>query len=191
MSYSQGGALPYTQTESQRVANLLAVQPQHSCQHYYEEAATVARFQSEAAQATLVHLATHAQFRPDAPLFSSLTLADGELTAQDLFNQELQASLITLSACETGLGALGGGDELLGLSRACLYAGASSLALSLWQVHDQAGAKLMQTFYTRLLAGETKAAALRQAQLELRHDPDFAHPFNWAAFVLVGDPSQL
>lgn len=188
MSYSNGGALPYALQEGQLLQQLLG---QHQHHHYQEQEATIARFQMEANHHRLIHLATHAQFRPDAPLFSSLLLADGELTAHDIYNQELQASLVTLSACETGLGALGGGDELLGLSRACLYAGASSIALSLWQVHDEAGAYLMQEFYYRLLAGESKAVALRQAQLKLLHEPRFQHPFHWSPFVLVGDPGIL
>jgi len=191
MSYSNQGALPFTNQEGQLLAELLTANHQHSYRHYREQEATQARFVAEARQYKLIHLATHAQFRQDAPLFSSLSMADGELTVQDFFNLELQASLIALSACDTGLGAVSGGDELLGLSRACLYAGASSLTLALWQVRDEAGAKLMLEFYSRLLAGETKAAALRHAQLALIHDPEFQHPFNWAAFILIGDTGPL
>ncbi len=191
MSYSNQGALPFTNQEGQLLAELLTANQQPSYCHYREQEATQARFVAEARQYKLIHLATHAQFRPDAPLFSSLSMADGELTVQDFFNLELQASLIALSACDTGLGAVSGGDELLGLSRACLYAGASSLTLALWQVRDEAGAKFMQEFYSRLLAGETKAAALRHAQLALIHDPEFQHPFNWAAFILIGDTGPL
>ena len=191
MSYSNQGALPFTNQEGQLLAELLTANQQHSYRHYHDQEATQARFVAEARQYKLIHLATHAQFRPDAPLFSSLSLADGELTVQDFFNLELQASLIALSACDTGLGAISGGDELLGLSRACLYAGASSLTLALWQVRDEAGAKLMQEFYSRLLTGETKASALRHAQLALIHDPEFQHPFNWAAFILIGDTGLL
>jgi CHAT domain-containing protein len=104
---------------------------------------------------------------------------------------ELQASLVTLSACDSGLGTIGGGDEILGLSRACLYAGASSLALSLWRVEDRAGSRLMQEFYRNLLNGQSKAAALRQSQLALLHHPDYRHPFYWAPFILIGDGGKL
>lgn len=189
MSYTNCGALPCVSEESQILVKLLGENIAH--QHFAEEAATIANFRAAAGQHSLLHLATHAQFRADAPLFSSLLLADGEFTARDFFNLELQASLLTLSACETGLGAIGGGDEILGLSRACLYTGASSLLLSLWQVRDQSGSRLMQEFYTRLLAGETKAVALRQAQIAMLHEPEFAHPFDWASFMLMGDSDVL
>lgn len=189
MSYTNGGALPFVNQESQTLTNLFGKNAEY--RYFTEETATIANFKAEAKQHSLVHLATHAHFRPDAPLFSALLLADGELTARDFFNLELQASLLTLSACETGLGAVGGGDEVLGLSRACLYAGASSLLLSLWQVRDQSGSRLMQEFYTRLMAGETKAAALRQAQITLLHEPEFSHPFDWASFMLMGDSGLL
>jgi len=156
-----------------------------------EEEAQHQRFEAEAGERQLIHLATHAQFRQDDPLFSALLLADGELTAQDLFNLELKASLVTFSACETGLGKLGGGDELLGLSRACLYAGASSLVLSLWRVEDQSVAELMQLFYTRLLAGRRKGAALRLAQVTLLQSESYRHPFFWAPFTLIGHAGLL
>jgi CHAT domain-containing protein len=192
MGYSNGGSLTYCLSEAQAVSELLNKNPATSpCQLYLEEEAQHQRFEAEAEQRQLIHLATHAQFRQDDPLFSALLLAGGELTAQDLFNSELKASLVVFSACETGLGSLSGGDELLGLSRACLYAGASSLLLSLWRVEDQSVAELMQTFYSRLLAGERKGTALRQAQLTLLQSDSYRHPFFWAPFILIGHPGLL
>jgi CHAT domain-containing protein len=95
-----------------------------------------------------------------------------------------------LSACETGLGDLHGGD-LFGLSQAFLHAGAASLVVSLWPVPDEATRRLMIGFYRRLIAGESKAAALRGAQLELMAEPAYRHPLHWAGFVLMGKDGAL
>jgi CHAT domain-containing protein len=167
---------------------------------FTEAEATPARFRELASQKRVLHLAAHGNFRPDNPLFSGLALADGWLTTLDIFSLRLQASLVTLSACQTGRSALAGGDELLGLMRALLYAGASSLVLTLWTVEDRTTAGLMQRFYRHLTAGQPKGSALRQAQLAcIRPDPTTAdaeparcaHPYFWAPFFLVGNPGAL
>lgn len=184
-AYSNEGALPCTLEEARLVAATLG------CEARLEEAANLGSFRTEATSKKIIHLAAHGQYREDAPLFSSLLLAGGDLTVHEIFNMEWQASLVTLSACDSGLGAPGGGDEAQGLSRACLYAGASSLALSLWRVDDRAGSLLMQEFYRNLLAGQSKAAALRQAQLTLLQNPNYRHPFYWAPYILIGDNGPL
>ena len=145
----------------------------------------------------LLHLATHAEFRADNPLFSGLALEDGLLTTLDIFNMELNASLVTLSACQTGQVVVGGGDELLGLMRAFLYAGASSLLLGLWSVEDRSTAQLMESFYTNLTQGMSKGKALRQAQLDMIQGNAtgapalYKHPYFWAPFFLIGDIGDL
>ena len=100
---------------------------------------------------------------------------------------------MTLSGCETGLALSGGGDEQLGLGRAFLAAGTSSLVISLWPVEDTATNELMKLFYYYLLKGESKVQALRAAQRQLIQDvsSNYAHPYFWAAFRLVGDPTPL
>ena len=185
MGYSLAGQLPFTVNEATQIAAQFNTEPLLE---------SLASIQSLPNQSTLrlLHLATHGDFRADNPLFSGLTLADGQLTTLDIFNLRLEASLVTLSACQTGLDVVGGGDELLGLARAFLYAGAASLLLSRWQVHDEATARLLQHFYERLLAGETKAVALQQAQLAtMKVDSAETHPYFWAAFVLVGHIGTL
>jgi CHAT domain-containing protein len=138
----------------------------------------------DAPAADVLHLACHGQFRPDNPLFSALKLGDGWLTVRDAAQMRLQAGLVTLSACETGVNAVAPGDELLGLARGFFAAGAPSLLLSLWTVDDESTAALMADFYRRLRAGHTLAAALRAAQ---RHAlAQHEHPFFWSPFVLVG-----
>jgi hypothetical protein len=102
-----------------------------------------------------------------------------------------QADLVTLSACQTDMGKLNVGDDVTGLSRAFIYAGAHSVVASLWSVDDAATAALMQRFYENLAAGMGKAQALTAAQVSVRNDADhreWRHPFYWAAFVLSGDP---
>jgi len=152
-----------------------------------DEEATDAELRRNAPDCVILHLATHGVFRHDNPLFSALRLADNWLTLADVERMDLpHASLVTLSACETGLGDLRGGD-ILGLSRAFLQAGAASLVVSLWPVPDEATRQLMIHFYHHLVAGMTKAAALRAAQLALLSDPVYSHPLHWAGFVLIGD----
>ena len=184
--YSGNGHLQRTIEEAKAVASVL-----HG-QCYLEHDATIARLCTEAHHSSIIHIATHGQSRLDAPNFSSLLLADGRLNAIDAFGLDLQhCELVTLSGCETGLSLSGGGDEQLGLGRAFLAAGAKSLVMSLWPVEDMATNKLMQHFYQHLLQGEGKAQALRSAQQHLLQQPDYAHPYFWAAFRLVGDNGPL
>jgi len=146
--------------------------------------ATFAAFQTEAGRHDLIHLACHGHFRPDNPMYSSLHLADGWITVQDLTNQRLRAKLVTLSACETGLSKVFAGDELLGLARGFLAAGAASLVVSLWTVNDEAAARQMKWLYVSLQRGLSVAASLRDAQSQLIADG--AHPYLWAPFVAIG-----
>lgn len=186
--YSNHGQLPYAVEEA------LAVAARLDGQAFVEEQATLAHLRQAAARCTVLHLAAHGDFRPDNPLFSSLTLADGQLTTLDIFNLRLPVSLVTLSACQTGRSVIGGGDELLGLMRAFLYAGAASLLLSLWTVEDRSAAQLMQSFYSQLAQGRPKSAALRHAQLQLIQPQAglaVRHPYFWAPFFLVGDTGPL
>jgi CHAT domain-containing protein/tetratricopeptide (TPR) repeat protein len=188
--HSYNGRLPHTNEEARTIA-------QHwQGQVWLEEAATLAALQNVAPKCQILHLATHAEFRPDNPLFSGLALADGWLTTLDTFNLRLQASLVTLSACQTGRNVVGGGDELFGLMRAFLSAGAASLVLSLWAVEDHSTKQFMQMFYQALADGFTKGGALQQVQrlfIENRNEggEHYQHPYFWAPFYLVGDAGPL
>ena len=135
-----------------------------------------------------IHFASHGKFQADEPLKSGLYLAkdadnDGVLTVGELYSMNLEADLVTLSACETGLGKISNGDDVVGLTRGFLYAGSRSIVASLWSVDDKATATLMQAFYANL-ASMNKREALRQAQIKAREA--FPHPFFWAAFQLTG-----
>jgi CHAT domain-containing protein len=150
------------------------------------DAATEQAFRSQAPQADVIHLASHAVFREDNPLFSAIRLADGWLSLYDLYSLRLRASLVTLSACETGVSEVLAGDELVGLARGFFQAGSASVVVSLWAVNDASTAQLMAGFYAHLDAGLGPAAALRAAQIELRSATP--HPFYWAPFLVMGRP---
>ncbi len=132
----------------------------------------------------IVHIATHGYFRQDNPMFSSIRLGGSHLSLYDLYHLKLPAELVVLSGCATGLNVIRPGDEVVGLVRGLLQAGAQSLALSLWDVHDCSTKEFMVSFYTRLQQGLSKPLALQGAMTELRER--YPHPYYWAPFTLIG-----
>jgi CHAT domain-containing protein len=150
--------------------------------------ATETAFKDQGRRFNCLHLATHGVFNAASPLASGLLLAkdadnDGLLTVEELYSLTLDADLVTLSACETGLSKISNGDDLVGLARGFLYAGARSIIASLWSVDDEATAHLMSAFYANL-ASMNRRDALRAAQRATRQR--YPHPFYWAAFQLTG-----
>ncbi len=148
------------------------------------EAATRAALRAHAAEADVLHLACHAQFRQDNPRFSMLHLQDGALSADEAETLPLGPGTVVLSACETGVAELGRGDEMVGLVRAFLVAGAARVVASQWPVDDAATEGFMAAFYGALVRGRSAAAALRDAQVATR--ATHRHPAFWAAFTLWG-----
>jgi CHAT domain-containing protein len=146
--------------------------------------ATIHALQGASSGCHVLHLACHGLFRSDNPMFSSLKLHDGWLTAADVMQLDLAGAIVTLSACESGRSEVIAGDELIGLTRAFLGVGASTLVVSLWVVQDQTTASLMEKYYERLRDGAGPAEALRAAQLAIKEE--YPHPYYWAPFVLVG-----
>lgn len=179
LAYSQQGQLPFVLDEAQSVVDLLGGE------QYVENAATREALVARQAQHGVLHLAAHGEPRLDNPAFAHLALADGPLSLVDVLNLELDGALVTLSACDTGRGVVTGGDELVGLSRGFLHAGAVTLVQSLWRVQDQAAADLMCHFYQALRAGRARRDALRHAQLTLLYERG-DHPYFWAPFQLIG-----
>ncbi|MEJ5312352.1 MAG: CHAT domain-containing tetratricopeptide repeat protein [Anaerolineae bacterium] len=178
VGYSDEGRLTYALNEAKAVAATL-----ENSTLLLENEATLAHLQAQAATCSLLHLATHGVFRADAPLFSTLQLADGPLTAEALETWQLSnPELVTLSACETGV-SLSRGSDLLGLSRAFWRAGARRLLVSQWAVDDISTAELMVHFYREFLAGSPPAYALRLAQVAALQK--YRHPFHWAGFTLM------
>ncbi len=160
--------------------------------------ATEARAKEIGQEAEILHFACHGLLDDRSPLDSALALTipepwrDGEdnglLQVWEIFEQvRIDADLVTLSACSTGLGELAAGEGLLGLSRAFQYAGARSVLASLWSLSDPSTAELMGRFYGYLKAGESKAEALRHAQIDFLQASSLSHPFHWAGFQLLGD----
>jgi hypothetical protein len=135
-------------------------------------------------QSRFIHIATHGYFRQDNPMFSSIRLGNSLLSLFDLYQLQFNAELVTLSGCGTGMNVVIGGDELIGLVRGLLYAGAQTLMVSLWEVHDQSTAEFMRDFYDGYKSSANKANALRNAVLKLKEK--HRHPYYWAAFALVG-----
>jgi CHAT domain-containing protein len=139
----------------------------------------------------VIHLASHALAYSEQPLDSFVMLAadkgtNGQLTARRVVDLPLHADLVTLSACQTGIGQLSG-DGVIGLSRAFLARGARSVLVSQWSVSDTATAGLMTSFYLQYFSGAAdKARALRKAVNDVRAQPGFGHPKFWAPFVLIG-----
>lgn len=186
LGHSNGGQLHHVAEEVHAVADSFG-----DAHLFLEEAATLANLRQHGAGSRLVHIASHATFRADNPLFSSIRLADEPLNVIDLYHLDLRALLVTLSACETGVNQLKGGD-LFGLVRGCLYAGAPSVVVSLWQVDDASTAALMQAFYRRLKEGQRLGSALRAAQLEfLQEGNPASHPHYWAPFCLMGADGRV
>jgi CHAT domain-containing protein len=142
-----------------------------------------------------VHFATHGLLNEKDPRLSGLVLApertpqeDGVLHLGEIYNLRLGAELVVLSACDTGGGKVARGEGVIGLTRGFLYAGAASALVSLWQVSDVTTSELMVDFYGGMLAGGSKPAALRDAKQRLvRRQPEYAKPYYWAPFILVGE----
>jgi len=192
LGLSDNGRLAFARQEAEAVAKLLGA----PCA--LNDAATKSLLEEVGAHSPIVHIAAHGMFRLDAPNFSYIQLADNKLDAIDVFNLDLSfCSLLTLSACETGRAIVRGVDEVIGLGRGFLYAGAASLLPTLWKVDDASSAELMEMFYQALLSDLTKSAALAGAQraflarsrTSIR--PYRVHPYFWAGFHLIGDAGPL
>ncbi len=162
------------------------------------EQATETKFKQESSKYDVIHLAAHGLFDVGNPMGSSVKFAsdainDGKLTANEVYGLKLNANLVTLSACQTGLVNIGNGDEIIGLTRGFLFAGTQNLIITLWNISDKKTLYLMNKFYTDL-PNRGIHQALRKAQLETLKR--FKHPYYWSAFHLIGygsnswDPSR-
>jgi len=183
-------ALPGTKTEIENIANLFS---SNSATIYFDKAATKRAVIAEIpASRGYIHFATHglvdfADPRYSALLFHPEQTEDYFLYVSDVMDLKLDAELVVLSACETGLGKTLLGEGVIGLSRAFLYAGARSVCASLWVVADKGTAELMYRFYRNLLQGEMEhAEALQAAQIELLETDGYSSPYYWAPFILIG-----
>ena len=160
---------------------------------FFKDEANKTNFAANAPQSRLVHVAAHAMADTMDPLHSKVLLADENgqpnyLEAKDVLGMNLgNVAMLALSACESGLGRVENGDEVLGFTRSFLSAGTSTLLVSLWPVSDAATEKLMTTLYADLAKGEEVQDAMRDAQRTVMADPETSHPFYWAPFNLIGN----
>ena len=159
---------PFIDKEAQAVAQVL---PGATLRIGYEATEQVLRTTGRGSR--VIHIASHGFFRPENPMFSGIRLGDTYLNVYDLYRLRLRADLVTLSGCATGANVAAAGDELLGITRGLFCAGATTLVLSLWNVHDESTAQFMTGFYQRIADGADAAAAAedlfaRHTGIELR-----------------------
>lgn len=191
----QFNRLPFTRQEAEEI---LALVPESEKTNAFGFSATrETATNGSLSQYRIVHFATHGILNSVNPELSGLVFSlvdergkplNGFLRLHEIFNLELPAELVVLSACETGLGQEIRGEGLVGLTRGFMYAGAARVVVSLWSVDDEATAQLMVNFYEKMLEeGLTPAAALRAAQIEMWQQQQWQAPFFWAAFTLQGE----
>lgn len=158
-------------------------------------------FKDKAPEYDILHLAMHTVINDTLPMFSKLVFSrpnqttndDGYLNTYEIYNMKLHARLAVLSACETGTGKLQKGEGVMSMARAFIYAGCPSIVMTLWQVEDKSGAKIMNDFYYYMSKGKRKDVALRMAKLKHleNSDPLTAHPHFWLGYVNIGNPDAI
>lgn len=187
--------LPQTRTEAEQILKLV---PKGQSSYSVDFAASRnAAINPDLSQYRIIHFATHGVLNSINPELSGVVLSlvddkgvsqNGFLRLHDIYNLDLPAELVVLSACRTGLGVGAKGEGLVGLTRGFMYAGAPRVVVSLWYVDDEATAELMTRFYKGILENKLQpAAALRKAQIEMSQLPQWKSPYNWAGFVLQGE----
>nr|WP_255695595.1 CHAT domain-containing protein [Rhodohalobacter sp. 614A] len=191
--------LPLTQYETREIANVF--EESQSFWNFFSPEKTEILLGRNATKSAIentsfddygfIHFATHAFVNEDDPALSGIAFWKGEnddgiIYVNDIYNMNLNADLVTLGACETGLGTVYKGEGMIGFTRAFIYAGAANLMVSMWRVNDQPTARLMIQFYEYARDGHSYSESLQMAKMDLISQPEFASPRNWAAFVLQG-----
>ncbi len=180
-------SLPGAEIEVEKISALFADKST-----FLREAATKERFVATSLASAYVHVAAHAQVDDIDPMYSRIRFSadangKGDLEAREFYSLNLSGTrLVTLSACDSGLGKVANGDEFWGFKRTLLGAGVRTMVVSLWPVADDSTPRLMQRFYESLRVASS-AEALRSGQLELLQKSEFSHPYYWAPFTLFGD----
>jgi CHAT domain-containing protein/tetratricopeptide (TPR) repeat protein len=185
-------SLPIAEDEVQALANLYG----KSSAVYVRSNASEDTFKTEANKYGVIHIAAHGILNDVDPLYSHLALArknsedDGLLEPWEIMDLDLKARMVVLSACETGRGKVSTGEGIIGFAWSFFIAGSPSIVVSQWKVDSRSTTLLMREFHSNWRTKQTsKAEALRKAGLKLMQDPAYKHPYYWAAFLVVGDPS--
>ncbi|PLW97742.1 MAG: hypothetical protein C0591_05910 [Marinilabiliales bacterium] len=162
--------------------------------------ATKSNFIKKAGNYNVIHLAMHAMINDSVPMFSKLVFSETKkdtstsfLSTYEIYDLVLNASMVTLSACNTGTGILRSGEGIMSLARGFIYAGVPSIVMTLWEVQDKSGSDIMTRYYRNLTRGDAKDVALQKAKLEfLKDSPDYStHPFYWSAYIVTGDTQPI
>jgi CHAT domain-containing protein len=184
--------LRYSHEEIQRISNLIPKSTLLEREKASEDLVKSANLNNY----KIVHFAAHGLIDDQKPARSAIILTldndpaqDGFLQMREVFNLRLNADLVVLSSCQTGLGQFIKGEGIEGISRAFFYAGSSSVVMSLWTINDQVSSQFMERFYYHLKNSENLAQAIRQAKLEMIDSGVVSHPYYWAGFILSGDGS--
>lgn len=183
--------LPYTKKEALMIKNVIRSKKAMVCLNH--EASEDNLKKMDLKKYSIIHFACHGFIDEEAPTRSALVLSnkqgskqDGFLQVGEIYDLELDADLVVLSACLTGRGQIARGEGILGLTRTFFYSGARSVISTLWSINDISTANFMKHFYLFLSKGMTKSEALRSAKLKMIYS-QYSHPFYWAAFILNGD----
>jgi len=192
---SEIARLPFSRQEAQAILSLTSTDKSFSALDFKASRATV--LSSDLSKYRIIHFATHGLLNSDHPELSGVLLSmvdekgrpqDGFLQLNEIYNLNLRADLVVLSACQTGLGKDVKGEGLVGLTRGFMYAGATRVVASLWKVDDAATAQLMSYFYQEMFTNQKKpAAALRAAQLKMAKHRAWKSPYYWAGFIIQGE----
>lgn len=194
--YNGGHLLSALPNSKREIESIAAYFPEKS---FSGSMATLENFRSYASAYSMIHLATHALVNNAVPEYSFLAFApqrdrENLLYIRDLYDMKIPADLVTLSACETGVGKLQDGEGMISLSHAFFYSGAKSLINTLWNINDNSATAIMEDFYKNLSKGRSKDEALRNAKLGFitRHKEDkLSHPYYWSAFVVSGNTAPV
>jgi CHAT domain-containing protein len=178
--------LPFAEQEVQDLKNIYP-----GARILIGEDASEANFKQQAGAYDIVHVASHGEFNSNTPLLSCLRLSagngeDGRLETREIFGLNLDAYLVTLSACNTAIGKLTKGDDVIGLTRAFIFAGTPSILGTIWSVNDESTSIFMNQFYKNLKEMD-KLKSLQQAQIAMIQSGKYSHPYHWAGFQLIGD----
>lgn len=197
-SYTDSGVKlkPLYKTEDE-VSNIVG---KYGGKSYTGPRATKQNFDRNLKNGNILHLAMHTIFNDSLPLQSKLVFydedkdsADNYLYTHELYNKDISASMVTLSACNTASGEFKKGEGIFSLSRGFVYAGVPSVVMTLWEVQDETGSRIMEKFYDNIFAGMQKDEALQKAKIAVLQESNMAnsHPFFWSAYIINGDTSEI
>ena len=186
--------LPFAKKEVSNIVN------NQGGRAFYDQNATKENFLQHAHSNNILHLAMHTVINDSLPMQSKLAFYNDKnistssyMFTHEIYNMDLNASMVTLSACNTGSGKFRKGEGIMSLARGFVYAGVPSIVMTLWEVQDANGSIIMGKYYNSLSNGITKDVALQQAKLSVLKDANMAksHPFFWSAYIISGDTSVI